>query len=293
MTSAILTPMTISRNAGDNREWSVCSYVGAPRAKHDSSDYRNSSDIVLGERHISVKSSAFTLMSGNMCEGETTMDGIWNVYERNTHSNEVAYVTEDFTAYFMTMDEFKTSGRSQASLQLSGWLLPNEVLVVANSSAATAIKQNADVSTTKTTTFTFPPKPSATTLPSPFFRRLQSFFTVRMIEDCGGIFGLVSPGPWIEGRLFHSPNIVGDFDYGWYHGRKLRKACAMVLLMYWKISPTAFPRLLSVFWQGGIRNHEVPGYAHQSYPLSPHSRFPSRSSGILLRLTYCSHLYIF
>ena len=93
MTSAILTPMTISRNAGDNREWSVCSYVGAPRAKHDSSDYR--------------KSSAFTLMSGNMCEGISDFDGIWNLYERNTHSNEFAYVTEDFTAYFMSLAEFK------------------------------------------------------------------------------------------------------------------------------------------------------------------------------------------
>ena len=107
MTSAILTPTTISRNAGDNREWSVCSYVGAPRAKHDSSDYRKSSDIVLGERHISVKSSAFTLMSGNMCEGISDFDGIWNLYERNTHSNEFAYVTEDFTAYFMSLAEFK------------------------------------------------------------------------------------------------------------------------------------------------------------------------------------------
>ncbi len=56
-----------------------------------------------------------------------------------------------------------------------------------------------------------------------------------MIEDCGGIFGLVSLWPWIEGRLFHSPNIVGDFGYGWaicYHGRKLRKACARMLLNY-------------------------------------------------------------
>ena len=145
---------------------------------------------------------------------------------------------------------------------------------------------------TKTPTLTFPSKPSATISPSPIFRRLQSFFTVSMIEDWGGIFGLVSPWPWDIGRLLHSPNIVGDFGYGWvfcYHGRKLRKACARMLLMYWKISPAFFPRLLSVFWQGGIRNHEVPGYAHQSYPLSPHSRFPSRSSGILLRLTYCSH----
>lgn len=107
MTSAILNPMEVSRNAGDNREWSVCSYVGAERTKHDSSDYRKTSDIVVGDRHISVKSSAFTLMSGNMCEGEQTLDGIWSVYERNTHSNEFAYVTQDFVAYFMSLDEFK------------------------------------------------------------------------------------------------------------------------------------------------------------------------------------------
>ncbi|MBR2194527.1 MAG: lamin tail domain-containing protein, partial [Salinivirgaceae bacterium] len=61
----------------------------------------------------------------------------------------------DLDRYFVTMDAFSSNGsRSQATLQLSGWLMPNEVLVVANSSAATAIKQNADISTTKTTTFT-------------------------------------------------------------------------------------------------------------------------------------------
>ncbi len=61
----------------------------------------------------------------------------------------------DLNRYFVTMDAFSSNGsRSQATLQLSGWLMPNEMLVVANSSAATAIKQNADVSTTKTTTFT-------------------------------------------------------------------------------------------------------------------------------------------
>ncbi len=32
---------------------------------------------------------------------------------------------------------------------------------------------------------------------------------------CGGIFGLVFLWPWIEGRLFHSQNIVRDFSYGW------------------------------------------------------------------------------
>ena len=77
-----------------------------------------------------------------------------------------------------------------------------------------------------------PSKPSATIPPSPIFRRLQSFFTCCMIEDWGGIFGLVSPWPWDVGRLLHSPNIFGDFGYGWYHGRKLRKAWARMLLNY-------------------------------------------------------------
>ena len=60
----------------------------------------------------------------------------------------------DLSCYFVTMDNFSSSSRSQASLQLSGWLLPDEVLVVANSSAAAEIKRMADVSTTKTTNFT-------------------------------------------------------------------------------------------------------------------------------------------
>ncbi len=64
-----------------------------------------------------------------------------------------------------------------------------------------------------------------------------------MIEDCGGIFGLVSPWPWIVGRLLHSPNIFGDFGYGWVfwqHGRKLRKACARMLLNVKLYRPNRF-----------------------------------------------------
>ena len=60
----------------------------------------------------------------------------------------------DLSRYFVTMDNFTSSSRSQVTLQLSGWLLPDEVLVVANSSAAAEIKQMADVSTSKTTSFT-------------------------------------------------------------------------------------------------------------------------------------------
>ncbi len=81
-------------------------------------------------------------------------------YTKGSYSNKYYEIYNpcdtavDLSRYFVTMDEFKTSGRSQASLQLSGWLLPNEVLVVVNSSAAAEIKRKADVSTTKTTTFT-------------------------------------------------------------------------------------------------------------------------------------------
>ena len=62
--------------------------------------------------------------------------------------------TVDLSRYFVTMDEFKKDSRQQTILQLSGMLMPNEVLVVANSSASAEIKQMTDVSTTKTTSFT-------------------------------------------------------------------------------------------------------------------------------------------
>ena len=60
----------------------------------------------------------------------------------------------DLSCYFVTMDNFTSSSRSQVTLQLSGLLLPDEVLVVANSGAAEEIKKRTDVSTTKTTGFT-------------------------------------------------------------------------------------------------------------------------------------------
>ena len=107
MTTYTINHISDSKNAGIAREHDLCAYMGIERTIHDSTDYRTSSDICLGGRHISVKASGFTLMSGNMCEGEESFDGIWNVYERNTHSNEWAYVTEDYTVYEMNMGEFK------------------------------------------------------------------------------------------------------------------------------------------------------------------------------------------
>jgi hypothetical protein len=95
------------KNNGDRREFAVCAYEGIKRAKHDSKAYDKDSDVNVGDRHISIKASKFTLMSGTLCEGNTTFDGIWNLYASKKHSNEWCYMTEDFTAYYMNLDEFK------------------------------------------------------------------------------------------------------------------------------------------------------------------------------------------
>ncbi|MBR6083282.1 MAG: Ig-like domain-containing protein, partial [Salinivirgaceae bacterium] len=60
----------------------------------------------------------------------------------------------DLSKYFVTLDNFTSSNRDQTSLQLPGWLLPNEVLVVANGSAVADIKKRTDVSNSSTTKFT-------------------------------------------------------------------------------------------------------------------------------------------
>lgn len=106
MTASVLTPV-IARNAGDAREWAVAALLDAPRTKHDSKAYDKDSDVVAGEMRVSVKSSAFTLMSGNLCGGLDTFDAIWNLYAANVHSNTFAYVTADFIAYMMNLAEFK------------------------------------------------------------------------------------------------------------------------------------------------------------------------------------------
>ena len=124
MNAYTIAHTSTEKNAGIAREHDLCAHKGIERTTHDSTDYRTSSDICLGEHHISVKASGFTLMSGNMCEGETTFEGIWNVYKRNTHSNEWAYVTEDYTVYEMNMAEFerfvRTFGRTERESEKNG-----------------------------------------------------------------------------------------------------------------------------------------------------------------------------
>ena len=106
MKKIVLNPCAISNNAGDNAEWAVCAYENIARVKHDSSNYMESSDLSIGERHISVKSARFTLMSGRYCGGKTTVAEILDIYTANTHSNEFVYVTKAFEAYYMNIIEF-------------------------------------------------------------------------------------------------------------------------------------------------------------------------------------------
>jgi len=95
------------KNNGDRREWAVCAHMGVDRVHHDSGAYDRDSDVNVGNLHISVKSSAFTLMSGALCEGLEDFDSIWALYKSKTHSNTFAYVDEDFNLYLMNMEEFE------------------------------------------------------------------------------------------------------------------------------------------------------------------------------------------
>ena len=106
MTTLNLTPIS-AKNAGDAREWALCDYYGIERCKHDSKNYRVASDVSVGDLNISVKSAKATLMSGRFCKDCETMRDIWELYRDTTHSNTVAYVTREFVAYMMTMEEFE------------------------------------------------------------------------------------------------------------------------------------------------------------------------------------------
>lgn len=94
------------KNEGDKREWAVCAYYGITRTTHDGKAYNKASDVDTGNKRISVKSSQCTLMSGSLCRGCSTFEGIWRRYRKQAHSEYTAYVTEDFYVYEMDMDEF-------------------------------------------------------------------------------------------------------------------------------------------------------------------------------------------
>ena len=106
-----MTTYTIDRidhkNAGIAREWALCAHYMVERTAHDHAAYDKASDLDAAGKHISIKASAFTLMSGSLCEGIEDFDGIWNLYAKRVHSDTFAYVTADFTVYEMNLAEFK------------------------------------------------------------------------------------------------------------------------------------------------------------------------------------------
>lgn len=106
MTTYTIAPIT-HRNAGIAREWALCRYYMVERTAHDHTAYDKDSDLDAAGKHISIKASGFTLMSGSLCEGLETFDGIWNLYASRVHSDTFAYITADFMAYEMNLDEFK------------------------------------------------------------------------------------------------------------------------------------------------------------------------------------------
>lgn len=94
------------KTEGDKREFALCAYYGIIRTKHDSKPYTTDSDIEIEGMNISVKAGGASLMSGKLCEGCKTFEGIWRRFRRNVHSDTFAYVTSDFTVYMMSIDEF-------------------------------------------------------------------------------------------------------------------------------------------------------------------------------------------
>lgn len=95
------------KNHGFAAQFGVANHYAVAQTKADSVSYKDGSDVETAEKAISVKSDRFTLMSGTLCEGQTTLEGIWAVYAKNVHSDTFCYVTNEGQAYEMSLNEFK------------------------------------------------------------------------------------------------------------------------------------------------------------------------------------------
>lgn len=108
---------TDNSNKGISKEWALCRYFGIERDTHDHQKYNEASDIELPDgTNISVKTSGFTLMSGTLCVGCKTFEGIWRRYYKNCHSNTWAYITNEWQCYIMNKKEFSKFVHRYASL---------------------------------------------------------------------------------------------------------------------------------------------------------------------------------
>lgn len=102
--AAVVAPSI--KNKGIRAQIDMTLACGQKWEHHDSVGYNVGSDVEHMGQRISVKAYHFTLMSGTLCEGKTTMSDIWDVYARNTHSNLFAYIVKE-VAYIMNMAEFR------------------------------------------------------------------------------------------------------------------------------------------------------------------------------------------
>lgn len=107
MTKIFIQTNDSIKNQGDRVEWGVCQYYGVERISHDSGAYDKASDLSVGDMHMSIKSPGFSLMSGKYSNGSKDFDTIWNIYERNTHSNTFAFGFTDGVVYIMNLLQFK------------------------------------------------------------------------------------------------------------------------------------------------------------------------------------------
>lgn len=107
-TTNVRACIRVHKNAGISREWTWCAYNGIERTSHDHTAYDKDSDLTVGDMRFSIKASGFSLISARLCKGCVTFDDIWNLYEHNVHSNLFVYITKDYIAYIMNLDEFKT-----------------------------------------------------------------------------------------------------------------------------------------------------------------------------------------
>lgn len=96
----------IKNNKGIAAQADFTMACGLPYIAHDGKAFDIASDIEYMGHHISVKAYHFTLMAGTMCEGKNTIEDIWEVYARRTHSDRFAYIVNEM-AYIMDKSEFK------------------------------------------------------------------------------------------------------------------------------------------------------------------------------------------
>lgn len=105
------------KNKGILGEWALAAHYGVERNTHDHTRYDEASDICAAGKNISVKADRFTLMSGKLCGGIQTFDGIWNLFRRTVHSDTFAYITLDMVVYEMNLNEFQQFVFKFCSLQ--------------------------------------------------------------------------------------------------------------------------------------------------------------------------------